>query len=154
MKANKENCINFAACAARITSIMKKYGYSTDGGEWFRGRFASKEEAIKEGRASSDNEDIHIGEIVGKTIGEYLTNKHVECLLESIAEQAGDECGDVTESWLTLLSMEELSNLKRAIQALLEKWATRTGHQPEFYHVENTEQVKCNRKSFEISQKE
>ena len=121
MKANKENCINFASCAARITSsIKKKYGYSTDGGEWFRGRFASKEEAIKEGSDGSiDNEDIYVGEIVKKTIGEYLTNRHVDCLLESIAENAGEECGDVTESWLTLLSTEEMSNLKRLIQRYL-----------------------------------
>ena len=144
MKANEENCINFAACAARITSSIKKeYTYSTDGGEWFHEQFSSKEEAIEEGRASSDNEDIYVGEIVKKTIGEYLTNRNVDCLLESIAENAGEECGDVTESWLTLLSMEEMSNLKRLIREVLEKWATRTGHQPEFYHVENVEQVKC-----------
>ena len=104
----------------------------------------SKEEAIEEGRASSiDNEDIHVGEVVKKTIGDYLTNRHVECLLESIADNAGEECGDVTESWLTLLSTKELNNLRGTIQAVLEKWATKTGHQPEFYHVENVEQVKC-----------
>ena len=143
MKANKENCINFAACAARITSSMKKYAYSTDGGEWFHEQFSSKEEAIEEGRASSDNEDIHIGEVVQKTIGDYITNRHVEYLLESIADNAGEECGDVTESWLTLLSTKELNNLRGTIQAVLEKWATQTGHQPEFYHVENVEQVKC-----------
>ena len=145
MKANKENCINFAACAARITSsIKKKYGYSIDGGEWFHGRFASKEEAIEEGSESSiDNKDIHIGEVVKKTIGEYLTNRHVDCLLESLAENAGEECGDVAEDWLADLPTKELNNLKRLIQAVLEEWATQTGHQPEFYHVENVEQVKC-----------
>lgn len=144
MKANKENCINFAACAARITSIMKKYGYSTDGGEWFRGRFASKEEAIKEGSDGSiDNEDIYVGEIGKKTIGEYLTNEHVERLLDSIADAAGEECGEVVESWLANVSTGALSNLKGRIQVALEEWATKTGHQPEFYHVENVEQVKC-----------
>ena len=144
MKANKENCINFAACAARITSIMKKYGYSTDGGVWFHGQFASKEKAIEVGRASSiDN--IHIGEIVEKTIGEYLTNRHVDCLLDSIADAAGEECGEVVESWLANLSTGALSNLKGRIQVALEEWATQTGHQPEFYQVENAEQVKCTR---------
>ena len=119
-----------------------KYSYSTDG-EMFHGLCASKEEAIEEGSADSiDSEDIYIGEAVEKTIGAYLTNSHVANLLDSIIENAGEECGEATKGWLRL-PKEELNNLTCQIQAVLEEWATQSGYQPNFYHVENVEQVKC-----------
>lgn len=120
-----------------------KYSYSTDG-EQFYGSHDTKEEAIEEGSADSiDGEDIYIGEAVEKTIGAYFTDSHVDSLLESIAEIAGEECGEATEGWLYKLPKEELNNLKGQIQAVLEEWATQSGYQPNFYHVENVEQVKC-----------
>ena len=120
-----------------------KYSYSTDG-EMFHGLCDSKEEAISEGSADSiDSEDIYIGEAIEKTIGAYLTNSHIDSLLESIAENAGEECGEATAGWLHKLPKEELNNLTGQIQAVLEEWATQSGYQPTFYHVENVEQVKC-----------
>ena len=120
-----------------------KYSYSTDG-EIFHGTYDTKEEAISEGSADSiDSEDIYIGEAIEKTIGAYLTDSHVDSLLESIAENAGEECGEATDGWLHELPKEELNNLTGQIQAVLEEWATRTGYQPKFFHVKNVEQVKC-----------
>lgn len=118
-----------------------KYSYSRDG-EMFYGGFETREEAIKEGNVDSDGEDIYIGEAVMKTIGKYLTDSHIRNLLESIAENAGEECGEATDGWLYKLSKEELNNLKGQIQAVLEEWATQSGYQPKFYHVENVEQVR------------
>lgn len=118
-----------------------KYAYSTDG-EMFHGLCDSKKEAIEEGSADAlDDEDIFIGEAIEETIGGYITNYHIESLLESIAENAGEECGEATIGWLSKLPKEELSNLKGQIQAVLEEWATQSGYQPKFYHVENVEQV-------------
>lgn len=118
-----------------------KYSYSTNGEEFY-GSYDTREEAIEEGSADSvDGEDIYIGEANKKTIGEYLNNYHINSLLESIAESAGEECGEVTEGWLYKLPKEELVNLRGQLQAALEAWATQSGYQPTFWHIENVEQV-------------
>lgn len=130
----------------------------SDDGERFSGSYRSVDDAVAAAADEfEDAEVVFVGESTRKTIGGYFSVRHVQTLLEQLAEDAGEECGEVTDGWLApprppfvgrFATAEEKAefNRRRAdfygqlrddICAALEKWATENGQQPSFWHVSN-----------------
>lgn len=130
----------------------------------YGGEFDTRDEAIQDGLSEYD-EGFYTGEVHRRTIGFYLDQRDIENMLESMAERAAEDCGEVADDWLsdpyidwkmplaerTALVIkihdekkESLASLLTDFRAALEKWATNNGNQPRFWHVDNVEP--CDRK--------
>jgi hypothetical protein len=145
-----------------------KYAHS-DNEEVFRsGEYDTLEQALADALDEYDDGAFWVCEVEKRTIGEYLDTHDVESILERLAEQAGEECGEVAEDWLSgppspqraylvagLEPAEEynakvikwrqdkaewLAPLVDGFRAVLEAWATEHGEQPGFWHAENSRQ--------------
>ncbi len=79
-----------------------KMEYSnSDNEEMFHGRFATHEEALTDALSNyADADFVYVAEAYQRTIGHYLNIHHIESLLESMAESAEEECGEMAEDWL------------------------------------------------------
>ena len=141
-----------------------KYSYSSNGEE-FQGMCDSIMDAISEACDDDDMaEVIYVGEAKAKTIGSYLWQSDIEKLLENIADQAHEECGEVVGDWLCgppspayvkgestadrdvrmkayrETSAEFYRPLVDGVAEALEKWATKYKQQPGFWHVRNVKE--------------
>lgn len=77
-----------------------KYSIS-DNEETFYGQFDTEADALDEALSNYDDADVvYVGECHQRTIGQYLQFGDVENLLEKLAENAIEECGDAAEDWL------------------------------------------------------
>ena len=145
-----------------------KYSYSQNE-EDFNGLCDSVEDAILESLSEYGDEydTVFIGEALQKTIGGYFRQSHVENLLEQLAEDAADECGECAEDWLHgpyfkhVIAGESKENRQTRYEAykqkkndrlqflvegfkiVLETWATEEKEQPGFWHVQNIKKYDC-----------
>lgn len=93
------------------------YSYSTDG-ETFYGTFATPEEAAADYlNDMPDDASIEVGQNAQRTAHNYVGQYHIESLLEMVAENACEECGDCAESWLSDLikDADQLKELKQVV---------------------------------------
>jgi len=137
-----------------------EFCYSDDA-ERFYGTCPSLEHAVTEALDSYRDKDfIYVGRANRRTIGGFFSELDVEQMLEGIALQAYDDCGEVAEDWLVMptapkisgesaverskknskLVAQYLDELTEEIRASLEKWATKNDEQPHFWSVEG---VRC-----------
>jgi hypothetical protein len=137
-----------------------KYSHSDTEDETFHGQLDTEAEALAEALAEyEDAETVYVGECHKRTIGHYLTQSAVENLLESLSENAGEDCGEVADGWLSdgwnppvgltnaertaackvwrEKRRERLAFLLDGFRIVLETWATEEGEQPDFWHIEN-----------------
>lgn len=144
-----------------------KYSYSQNE-EDFNGLSNSVEDAILESicEYGGEYDTVFIGEAHQKTIGGYLDTQDIESLLERMAEQAYEECGECSEDWLSGPHFNQkinepreerearfteykkkrdfrLSFLVDGFKIVLEKWATEEKEQPGFWHVQNIKKYDC-----------
>jgi hypothetical protein len=139
-----------------------KYSYG-DNEEILYGMADTREQAIAEAMDDyPDAETIYVGEATQKTIGGYLTAHHIDNLLESLAESAQEECGEVAADWLSgpkitrkrdesnddyrarvdawrMEKAERTAFLLDGFRLVLEVWASDRGEQPNFWHVDKVE---------------
>jgi hypothetical protein len=145
-----------------------KYSYSHNE-EDFSGQCDSVEDAIVESicKYGGEYETVYIGEAHQKTIGGYFRQSHVKNLLEHMAEDAGEECGECAEDWLhgpyfqhaiageskedrqaryeahKQKQNDRLAFLVDGFKIVLETWATEEKEQPGFWHVQNIKKYDC-----------
>lgn len=108
------------------------YSYSHDG-ETFHGTFASPEEAAAAYlNDMPDEESVEVGKNKQRTAHNYVSQYHIESLLEMVAESAHEDCGDGAESWLSALTndADQLKELKQVVG----DWIRRK-EPPDFWRV-------------------
>ena len=82
------------------------YCYSRDE-ELFYGEFDTIEGALAEAFGELDSESltsdvaVYIGEVDKKTAAGYLTQHHIEDLLDNISTEAAEDCGEVADDWFS-----------------------------------------------------
>lgn len=75
-----------------------KYCHSDSEDKLFRGQFDSEQEALADALTKYDEaEVVYVAECHKRTIGYYLQAQDIENLLESMAEIAGEDCGEAAE---------------------------------------------------------
>lgn len=114
-------------------SAAPTYSYSSDG-EGFIGPYASPEEAAAVYlNDMPDEESVEVGQNQRRTAHNYVGEYHIESLLEMVAENACEECGDCAESWLSDLTKdpEQINELKQVVG----DWIQRK-EPPGFWHVD------------------
>lgn len=112
-----------------------KYCISTDG-ERYEGEYDTEADALAEAFEDYDYESVTLGTTEGKAkISSYLTKWCIEAMLENIIANAGDECGEISEEFLSDVSKDQLEELVGPVGKLLEEWADKHKLQPAFYSV-------------------
>jgi hypothetical protein len=96
---------------------MQTFSYSTNE-EIFQGDYASPEAAAEAGFIDNPDDDtLWVGVNKKFTAHDFIS---VSDILEGIAENAGDECGEVAEDWL--VKIEKDSVKREALRKLLGDW--------------------------------
>jgi len=82
---------------------------------------------------------IQEGEGEPSPLSHYLTRYGLDAMFESAQETALEEVGDddCTEGWLEKVTAEQRAELL----ALIDGWATKHGHQPDFWRIDLTRPV-------------
>ena len=114
---------------------MKKYAWSFDEADPFRGEFASAEEALKYAREyDPDYKDVYVGEVVPYT--PYVCGERV---IEELQGDAVIECDEPAEGWLTGVALSEEKDLSDMLTATFVEWAKKHGHMPQFCAIDNVQ---------------
>ncbi|WP_422423875.1 hypothetical protein [Bacillus sp. PSXD-155] len=123
-----------------------KWMYNLDSNNeiWTSDNYETKEEAIQAAlkdwtdrmvadRAAVDNE-FQIGQFK-----QYAPWINADVLLDELYERATDECGEVAESWLSGVPMEEGEKLQEQINKVVTEWLKGINEHPSFGSIENIE---------------
>ena len=124
--------------------------------------FDTKEDAIEEGRkilkalmkdrkADTNMEDVFGDYIdtdssipssfaVGKTFNASKFPS-VDSILENLADDAYQECGEVAESWLADVTDEHKDVLQKKLNIVMANWMDEYHYNPEFNGIDNIELV-------------
>lgn len=98
----------------------------------------SIEVCIEEARASCYGEDYEF--VVIGELKKYQPTIDADDILDSLTENAYDECGESSDGWLDSYSKEEKACLETALNNVLEEWLTNTNNKPTFGLIVN---IKC-----------
>jgi hypothetical protein len=114
------------------------YVYSVDGERFSSAEFDTREEAIKAARSEEgyENAAVWTGVPVKPKASRFLTHGIVNYLLDSLVEEAGEECGEFAENWLDGIPDTAVSVLTDRVRAVVDQWAMHYGYQPKFFTVE------------------
>lgn len=120
----------------KVSDAKREYAYSFDG-ETYHGKFATAEEAIAEGFASSSRNTLWIGEAHPPIQPEDLWDtddwlEHVSCQDEYL--------GDWAEDWDESTD-EQREELEREVRAVVAAWLDRHGLRPRFFTIKNERKV-------------
>ncbi|HDR5271806.1 hypothetical protein E8M24_08485 [Bacillus thuringiensis] len=122
------------------------YNLDSDNDIWTSDKYDTKEEAIQAAlenwtdkmladRASVDKE-FQIGQF--KTYAPWI---NADVLLDELYERAHDECGEVAESWLSSIPMNEGEKLQEQINKVVVEWLKEINEHPSFGSIENIETI-------------
>lgn len=110
-----------------------------DGEVWSNPSFATKEEAIAEGRENfGDDAAFYVG--VGAEISIRPTAS--DEMIERLSETAYEECGDAGEDYLYRLSPELRTDLDDRIEKAVGEWLTQNELWPAICKIEQIEEVR------------
>lgn len=113
----------------------EQYCYSFDG-EYYHGCYDTEEEAIEEAKKESDAEEVWVGTCEEPDLN-WNTNE--EYIIDSMAEQLGDEVGEAAENFE--VTDEEQSVLAKMIDETVKTWIEQEGIKPQCYAVLNEHKV-------------
>jgi hypothetical protein len=105
--------------------------------------FDTPDEAVKYGREiyeDKDSDDVFfIGRVKPQGIMAHLLGEYV---LESIVSSHLDEHGEFAENYLRDVKKEHTKILDQRLEEVLKNWAEEFGYQPNYFMVENIQEVK------------
>jgi hypothetical protein len=103
--------------------------------------FNTKEEAIEAGKeAALDEEEIALF-YVGKIV-DYEPNVNAYRVVDDLIEDAAEQCGEVSDSFLDNVTKEQYKLLSEILDDVLYQWLRATNNQPNFYRIVNVETIK------------
>lgn len=101
--------------------------------------------------AAIDMADVHwpdplaVGDIVtiyeGKVIESVASDYSPNYLIDTLAENAYDECGEFADDWLSGLDNKCKNDLINRVHKVIDDWATEHNVQPTFYMVEDIVEI-------------
>ena len=123
-----------------------KWMYNLTGNEtWWGEAFETKEEAIKEGRKEAKKEELDIMCISSFEVGQIaevpISGIDVDFVLENVAENTTDECGEVGDDYLSDVTKEDEEELEEKLNEVLFAWIEEHNYKPDFYKIENIETI-------------
>ncbi len=104
------------------------YCFSTNK-ERFEGEYDTRQEAIDEGFASTDDDSIMTG------VAKPFDCSIADTVIYKLQEKAYEEAGDVTSDWLAKVSPEAQMDLDNVIM----DWLKRHNLEPKFFCVDEIE---------------
>lgn len=110
------------------------YSYSADE-EIFRGEFSTREAALEEARDGQNDMTVWTGVCEAIHVRRYMPDG--DDLIERMVEQAYDDCGEASESWLDSVSKEQRAELTEGVRSLIEAWLDKHKLNANFWNVVN-----------------
>lgn len=117
------------------------------------GEFDTREEAVAAGieffTLPDGYEDYRGEKFEGESfdVG-IITNPDVSIdawrMIDDVIEQVGEQCGDVSESWLSHVKYEDRDLLSEMLTSAFKIWLRDTNNEPHFYAISNIETIKLN----------
>jgi hypothetical protein len=119
---------------------------------WTGECYETRQEAIEIGRAEAFAEnkintehgfDIKAIELfeVGQVGKVTASGVNVDSILEDIAENTGDELGEVAEDYLNDVTKEDSDELEEKLNEVLYTWMKKRGYEPNFWAMQNIEEL-------------
>jgi hypothetical protein len=120
--------------AVAKSDAKKQFSASTNG-ETFSGFYDSVEEALC--CHANDNEHevgttVYVGEVEP-----YQPVIYTNAVLDRLADNAYDACGEHADGWLTGVPQPAYAELGEALNNVLNSWLKRHGLEPRFFAVTN-----------------
>jgi hypothetical protein len=119
---------------------------------WTGEEFDTNQKAIEEGRLEViaenkinlergfANEAIKSFD-VGQIASVSPCGVDVDSILENIAENTGDEVGEVAEDYLMDVANEDAAELEEKLNEVLFTWMKKHNYEPNFFVMENIEEI-------------
>jgi len=119
---------------------------------WTGECYETKQEAIEIGKSEAiaenkiniergfDIEAIKLFE-VGQIAQVTASGVNVDSILEDIAENTGDEIGEVAEDYLNDVTKEDSDELEQKLNDVVFAWMKDRGYEPNFWIMENVEEI-------------
>jgi len=97
-------------------------------------------------QSALDDPEIKVGDVVTIYEGDSIEHKAGDFAafwpIDKLKENANEECGEYSESWLTHCTKEQEGDLEDRIKAVVNQWADDYALHPNFYGVENIKEIK------------
>ncbi len=123
-------------------SIVGKWMYNINGNEiWSGEEFNTKEEAVKEGLEEAKTEGcfkFEVGQIEKVTV----SGVDIDYILENVAENTTEDCGEVGEDYLNDVTKEDRDELEQKFNDLLFSWIKEHGYEPSFFKIKNVKTIR------------
>lgn len=116
---------------------MKKYSWSFSENETLYHHLGdSIEDCISQAKDwAGDMKDPYSHVYIGENIP-YNAYIDTHMIIDSLSEQAYEECGEAAEGWLSVEG-HKIDVLNGMLQEALDKWLDSIGEVPTFYQVDN-----------------
>jgi hypothetical protein len=122
-----------------------QWGYNINNYDvWQCSWFDSREEAIQAAKDEIlenelDREEFQIGQL-----SKYEPSVYLDITIENAAEQAYDDCGEISESWLNFkyISKEVLEKYNAKLNTLFNEFLVEANEVPDFGQIINVEVIK------------
>jgi hypothetical protein len=102
--------------------------------------FDTREEAIEAGKeAALDDGEItsfYIGRIV-----DFIPHVNPYRIIDDLVEDTGEECGEVSDSFLDTVTKEQILRLGEMLDKTLNEWLDETNNQPRFYMLRSVDTI-------------
>jgi hypothetical protein len=115
----------------------KRYAFSLNQEE-FHGDCATREEAVSEAVSTYALEveaTVYTGEIAPPVPSRFAPG--AERVIDWMVDEAMEAHGDLAESWLENVPLDQQIELENAIDAAIDAWATKHKLQPKFFGIDN-----------------
>ena len=107
---------------------------------WVNDVFETKEEAIKEGIKEAKelkNKHIYIGEVVQ----DIIPTIEVDDVIDNIMNDMYEAYGEVAKGYLDDVKREQVKDLEKKLNVVLQEWLKDSNLEPKFYHIEGIEKI-------------
>lgn len=124
---------------------MNKFYISVDSEYFNQGPYDTREEAVVEMKKeihSHDCNEFYTGILKEHNLDDLLRDLNIDLLIENIQEKAAEDCGEQSEDWLSSISKEDETELKKRIQVVLKQWLIDTHNEPNFGFIDDVEEHK------------